>query len=674
MAHDAAVLDSGIRSVIAALPDPVAIVRATDDGTRDLVIVQANEAARRYAARASMHGTTLGEAIPEWRASGLLDHLLDAVSTGHRVFVEEWAVEEEHTGATYCEVHLASLGTEYVLSWRDVTEIHAARQRTAEAEERYRIMAEHVQDVVFTLDARGAIQWVSPGVTRVLGYRSIDLIGWVATTMVNPADLPTLRLTESHASAGTSATCRVRVRNAQDHYRWVELTLRGLLNADQDFIGMVVGLRDIHAEVQATDALRQAETVDPLTGLARRELGLDRIGRLVETLGDQAFVICVGVDSLKVVNDAFTYSGGDTVLATVARRLVEVTGSEDLISRISGDEFAVTCEDITSRDEAAAMAERILDAVHGPIEIAGGRIMISACAGIASAADAKTPDLLLRDASAAMRQAARKGPDRWEFLDGDVGAEALHALSVHEGLTLALDAGHVRPWLMPIVSLGTGHIVGYEALARWVHHDGTANLPEFFLPVAERSRLILTLDRFMITATLELVPSLPEDIGVAINLSAASLEAASLDHMLFAEVERLGVNPGRIHLEVTETDLFRATDSVRARMHRIADAGFQWWIDDFGVGFSPISHLRDLPIAGLKLDQSFTDEVTHSDSRAFQLSRGLAGLASGLGLLTVAEGIETPAQAAILSSQGWQMGQGYLFGRAAPLPLIDNID
>jgi diguanylate cyclase (GGDEF)-like protein len=490
---------------------------------------------------------------------------------------------------------------------------------------------------------------------------------------VKPEDLPVLLDAATEARAGRPASARIRLVRKDGTDRWVEAVPRGLYDDAGELVGGVIGVRDIADEVAARDALEHELDFDDLTGLAKRSVALERIQDILDTRRTEGWaLLCAGVDGMTAVNQAYTYAAGDEVLQVVADRLVDVSGAADRVARIAGDEFVILMRDIVTPTDAANAAERILSAVRGPIDVggpvdAGGTtIDVTACVGIAIPAD-RDAESLLRDAAAAMRQAARKGSDTWEFLDGNVAAETRQVLAVQASLRDAVQDGRIQPWLMPVARLADGSVCGYEALVRWVHGDGSVTTPDAFLDVAERSGLILRIDRAILRQVVDALQTLPNDVPVAVNVSAATLSSGTFSEDVIRELSLSGQDPSRLHLEVTETALFHVTDAVQGTMRALADLGVAWWVDDFGTGFSSISHLRDLPISGLKLDQTFTAGITSGDSHASRLSQGLAGLANGLGLQTIAEGVETTAQARILTEHGWQMGQGWLYGRPAPL-------
>ena len=218
------------------------------------------------------------------------------------------------------------------------------------------------------------------------------------------------------------------MRSKSGDDRWVDATPRPIFDATGTLVGGVIGVRDIDAEMTARNALAHASDFDPLTGLARRGLARTRIGEILDDRGDQDWaLICVGVNGLTAVNQAYTYTAGDAVLLAVAERLVQAAGAVDSVARIAGDEFAVMVPDIHDATDAAAAAERILAAVRGPVTVGQASVDVTACAGIAMANHGDAEDLL-RDSTAAMRQATARGHDRWEFLDGNVGEQTRGAL------------------------------------------------------------------------------------------------------------------------------------------------------------------------------------------------------------------------------------------------------
>ena len=534
-----------------------------------------------------------------------------------------------------------------------------ARARVA-SEQRYRLLAENAMDLVAELDPDGIVTWVSPSVSSVLGFDPGELIGRPGKGV--------LVTVEGDASARPAATLRAQLRRKDGNPIWMEVTTRRLIGDDGAFIGWALSARDIDQQVHAEIALNRELEFDSLTGLAKKSLTLSRIREILDTRRTRGWaLLCVGVDGLTAINQAFTYAAGDEVLREVAQRIVVAAGTHDRVGRIAGDEFAVLLRDVVTPADAAAAAQRLLAAVRGPIYFDDSRVDVTACVGIAMLTE-KDAESLLRDATAAMRMASRQGRDRWAFLDQNVADSSRRVLEMQTRLHDALGRGEVEPWFMGIYHLQSGRRVGFEALTRWRNADGSVTAPDEYLRVAERSSLIVELDRSMLRQSLAALGRMEPDQFVAVNLSAATLAVVDIHDFVLTEVEAAGVAIDRLHLEVTETQLFHADEDTIRQMRLLASLGIDWWVDDFGTGYSSISHLRDMPVAGVKLDRSFTEAVVAPGTRAATLTHGLAGLANGLGLQTVAEGVESKAQAQILAEQGWQLAQGFYFAEPGPLP------
>lgn len=403
---------------------------------------------------------------------------------------------------------------------------------------------------------------------------------------------------------------------------------------------------------------------DSMTGLPGRSDTLAMVQSALNGPNGVA-LLCASVDNLSQVNEHHGHEAGDSVLAEVARRMRARVDGGARIGRGAGGEFVVLLDGVTSADVAGECAARVVGGVRGPIGIAGDEVQLTVTVGVALASGGDARELM-RDATTAMRQAAAKGGDRWEFLDPERALASRHRVAVQAALRQALADDRIRPWFQPVVNLATEQLAGYEALVRWEKEDGTILEPAQFFDVAERSYLITTLDRIVLSRSLEALDHVAPGLLLATNVSGPTLTEGSFFDFVLDELERTGIAPERLNLEVTETSLVEATPEVRLGMTRLADAGVTWWVDDFGTGYSSISHLRDLPVGGLKLDRSFTMGVASGDQRSIRVAQGLAGLARGLSMKMVVEGVQGERDAAILLGQGWNLAQGYVFGRPHP--------
>ncbi|MEI8081886.1 MAG: EAL domain-containing protein [Actinomycetes bacterium] len=550
---------------------------------------------------------------------------------------------------------------------RDVTE-EVLAQRTERM--RHQLLAENASDVVWQVAPDGRLEWVSQSVTSALGWDAEALAGRFVIDLFHPDDRAHAVDNRAKVLSGGTVATEYRILCANGSF----LTMAIRRRAVDDGGGVEVAtLRDIQAEVDTREQLAHATEHDPLTGLATLPVAVAYIERLLDERaetgrGSMMAVFCVGVDFLKSINDALTYAGGDQILKSIASRIAGVAQNRDLLTRGSGDEFVLVISDLASIADARAAAERIRLAAKGPLTIDAHHVDPTVSVGVAMGGSDSDAGELVRDANLAMRQAKTDGRDRHELFHPRMAKDAELLLAVESSIREGLADWQFVPWFQPIVNLADGALVGYEALVRRVRPDGTVVEPDEFLPIAERSNLIIDLDLAVLQQSVEMLTRLPAPLHVAANLSATTLASAGYAAQVIELVNGRDIDPTRLHLELTETALLNVTDAVREVMCDLADAGVSWYVDDFGTGYSSIAHLRDLPIAGLKLDLSFTAGLGSGDLTTERLAQGLAGLADGLGLDTVAEGVETQAQAAILRAQGWRHGQGWLYGRPAPLP------
>jgi diguanylate cyclase (GGDEF)-like protein len=383
-------------------------------------------------------------------------------------------------------------------------------------------------------------------------------------------------------------------------------------------------------------------------------------------------VLFIDLDNFKLVNDGLGHVAGDEVLATIAHRIADILRPTDRVGRFGGDEFVVVVPDVGDAHDVEMVAERISTAIATDLQVEGHRIVPSASIGIAVSTVDSTSASLLRDTDSALFRAKAAGRARWHFFDEEMHAQAVARLTTEDELRHAIAAHEFVMHYQPIVSLDTGAVVGHEALIRWDHPGRGLLSPAEFLSVAEDSGLIVEIGHQALSQVCEMLAARPDIIGpISVNKSPVQLARPGWRSLFLDTITRHGVDPHRIVIEVTETAVLSVIDVARDDLQILRDLGVGIHVDDFGTGYSSISLLRDLPVTGLKLDGSFTGHLTDpDDTTALVLSAGIAGLAEGLHLTSIAEGIETLEQARILRAQGWSHGQGYLFSR--PKPRIDT--
>ena len=575
----------------------------------------------------------------------------------------------------------------FIIQIVDISEARRQRQALAEQEHQFRLLAENVADVVCRLAPDGRMTWLSPSLETHLGWQPEQLQGRGLATITHPDDRDKLRMLQAQRQSGESLLLNLRLICAEGAHRWMSVMARPIRDGDGHWSGWISGWRDIQSEVEMRQQLEEALHTDPLTGLVGLSRMLARIEAALTRRDRQGFVavLSIGIDQLAQVNHALTHRAGDLLISSVATRLMQTLQHPEQAARGTGDTFIVLLDQLQTSEQADAIAERLRRAVKGTIGYAGHVIEPSVTIGVAIAPppDATTTghdpagvtaDELLRDAALAQREAASLGRDRCAIADPRLAERARQRLALQEELRQALTRGELQTWFMPLVTLSGGQLHGYEALVRWPRPDGVLEMPDTFLPIARGFGLAEEIDTLVLRESIAALAQLPADLCVASNLSAGLLSQPGMAERVMQWLAEAGVAPQRLHLEITETALLTLNPRVIATVQALADRGVRWVVDDFGTGFSSISHLRDLPIHGLKLDRSFTEGLRRGDQKSVRLAQALGGLAEGLGLETVAEGIETAAEASSLRDLGWRYGQGFHFGQAAPLSHWQNAE
>ncbi|MGD2051909.1 MAG: EAL domain-containing protein, partial [Acidimicrobiia bacterium] len=423
---------------------------------------------------------------------------------------------------------------------------------------------------------------------------------------------------------------------------------------------------------------------DPLTGLINRVLFGDRLhNAIVRSQRDGGLValMFVDLDQFKAINDHFGHSIGDELLQQVARRLVSSVRATDSVARIGGDEFTVILEGGQRVEDAGQVATKILRTLEEPYRVGDQELRVTASIGIALyPIDGDDADALLRDADIAMYSAKAAGMNTYQYFTPELRqrtSERLHlidglrrALEVDDGLTLVY-----QPW----VHIGTGAVMGVEALARWDHPEHGLVLPERFVSVAEETDLIIPLGEW---ALCEACRQLAEwhrvgidGLAVSLNISARQLQRGNLVEVVEQALAESGIDGSRLCLEFKEETLLTDGSLARRALERLREHGVRVAIDNFGSGYSSFRELKDLPLDILKIDRSFIDESTMRPATA-SLSEAIVGLGRSLNVDVIAEGVETREQIELFSRIGCDQFQGFYFSRPMPplrlRPLLEH--
>jgi diguanylate cyclase (GGDEF)-like protein len=428
------------------------------------------------------------------------------------------------------------------------------------------------------------------------------------------------------------------------------------------------------------EALAHRVLHDPLTDLPNRTLFLDRLelalARLRRHDGSIA-VLFIDLDNFKVVNDSLGHGAGDRLLVEMARRLRHAVRPSDTIARFGGDEFVVLCEDIAQARDAVVVGQRIVEATAVPFDLDGREMFVTAAVGVALALDPEgaTPETLLRDADAAMYRAKERGPGRVEVFDEALRARILERLELENGLRRAVQRGELCVWYQPEVSLADGRVIGFEALVRWQHPTRGLLAPAHFMQIAEETGLIVEIGAWVIDEACRQAAEWRAEgaqLDVAVNVSARQLMDPDVVDVVKRALETHGLPPEALCLEITESAVMRDPEAVLNALSLVKQLGVKVALDDFGIGFSSLSQLRELlPLHALKVDRSFIRGL--ADNRNSAIVAAVVMMATTLGVTAIAEGVETEEELAQARALGIDTSQGYLFTAPGPAETMSEL-
>ena len=409
---------------------------------------------------------------------------------------------------------------------------------------------------------------------------------------------------------------------------------------------------------------------DPLTALPNRALLADRFSMMIvqaRRRGASLGVLFIDLDDFKLVNDTQGHAAGDELLKETARRLQSSVREGDTVARISGDEFAIILSDLAKPDDAALVAQKIIDRLALPVDIGGQEAVVTASIGIATfPADGDNAETLLGAADAAMYRAKQSGRNAFQFFTADINQRTRARAQMGLELRRALERKEFTLAYQPKIDLMSGEPCGAEALLRWDHPERGRIAPVDFIPVLEETGLIVPVGEWVLRRACEDMktwqrlgaPAMP----VAVNLSARQFRQHDLEQRIRTIVAGAGVAPSLIELEITESQLMHDPDHAIRVLRGLGEAGVRIAVDDFGTGYSSLAYLTRFPLASLKIDRSFVADVLDDEADA-TIVRTIVEMAHTLGFTVIAEGVERDSQAAFLRALGCEQAQGFLFAR-----------
>ncbi|WP_369052835.1 bifunctional diguanylate cyclase/phosphodiesterase [Kineococcus terrestris] len=572
-----------------------------------------------------------------------------------------------------------------LMSARDVTAERAAHRAVRESRDLFAGVLDAATEVAIVVcDVDGRIVLFNGGAHRLLGYTAEEVLGRTPLLWYDTGEVEA-RADELGVEPGFDVFTAVPRREGSETRQWthvtkdsrrlqVSLSVSLLRDGAGEVIGAIGVATDVTARLQAEAALVHRAHHDALTGLPNRVLLHERLTTALRAAreGTSVGLVAIDLDGFKHVNDSAGHAAGDDLLQAVADRLSLCVRGDDTVARLGGDEFAVLCP-AASRDDLRGVAQRVLAALQAPFTLDAGTFHVGASIGWSVAgADGPAVEELLQQADEAMYAAKRDGKNRAYGYDVRDRARAERAAVLLPQLADALRRGEFRLHGQPVVDLGSGAVVAVETLLRWQHPERGLLTPGEFLDVLESSPFMPAVGRHVLHESCRMAAGWSAALGadapaVHVNVSARQLEAGTFLSEVRGALDRFGLDPHLLVVELTETHAAHITESLRGDLEDLRRLGVRVAIDDLGTGYSGLARLTELPVDVLKIDLQFVRGML-TDPSCDAVVRAVLSIGQALGTTVVAEGVETAEQADRLRSYGADTGQGWLFGRPVPEP------
>jgi len=507
--------------------------------------------------------------------------------------------------------------------------------------------------------------------------RPVDqLVGRTIREITHPEDLRAAAAYRARLELGIADTYLMDQRYLRSDGEFVWARTRVAVTEDEGVSLAITHIEDVTEQRRTAERLQWAATHDDLTGLPNRtELihSVDAI--LTEAEPGQVSLLFIDLDNFKSVNDSLGHGIGDTLLTAMSVRLREVVGAEAELARFGGDEFIVVLRD--SARDPMSVAEAVRATVREAVEVEGTELFVSTSIGVSvNDREGTTAADLLRDADAAMYRAKARGRDCVEAFAPGTRETTVLALRTATELRRGLERGEVVPYYQPIVELTTGHVTGFEALARWLHPERGLLAPDQFLPMAEETGLIDEIGATILRDSLSQFArwrarELPfADATLSVNVGTRQVVDPAFAGLVADVLGQTGIPADSLWLEITETALLADVKASTVALRNLRSLGLHLAVDDFGTGYSSLTYLKRFPVEAIKIDRGFVAGLG-LDTEDTTIVEAVVNLGHSFGIAVIAEGLETPLQLSRLRAMGCDRGQGYLFGRPRPASIVE---
>ncbi len=570
------------------------------------------------------------------------------------------------------------------------------QSRLAHSEQLHRYMVDNSPDLIYILNLKGEFSFVNDSVTKLLGYDKADLLGKHYSLFIADEDRMKAEylFNERRRSSRSNRTVELGLKCSSNDptkpfeviVRPIELNSMGIYSVDtsdskpvKTYQGTYGVARDISSRKKAEKLITFQAYHDLLTKLPNRAMLLDRLDLAIKQsvrTSETLIVMFLDLDRFKLINDSFGHVVGDQLLVEVAERLKREIRTGDTLARLGGDEFMLLLPQPTSRVQAESVAQKLIASLQQPFFLRSKEVYINVSIGIAVFPDDSSDiNTLIMNADMAMYEVKSSGKNGYTFYDDKLEHQAAEKISIESGLRHALKNNELEMFYQPQFDVLTGRIVGVEALLRWNHPQHGLRAPGYFIEQAEESRIIQQISEWVLNRVAQDLfydeRFLQSNIKVSINLSASDIRQKEFPENLVAFTETYDIDPARLEIEITENMFMSDIQACTHKLQVLSNRGISIAIDDFGTGYSSLNYLRELPVHKVKIDYSFVSEIEHSRKGA-ALVAAIVGMAHGLGIDIVAEGVENSQQSDYLSSLGCHTMQGYLFSR--PIKIDDFLD
>jgi diguanylate cyclase (GGDEF)-like protein/PAS domain S-box-containing protein len=565
--------------------------------------------------------------------------------------------------------------THFIAVKEDIT----ARKR---AEDQLRMNAtvfDTASEGIMVTDVDNRIKTVNPAFSRITGYEPEDVIGLdpkVLSSGRHDAAFYRQMWKQVETRGFWSGEIWNRRKDGVVFPEWLSIVvIRDDIGEIKEYVAV---FSDISQRKQDEEQIRRQANYDALTGLPNRSLFFDRLNQAVISARREHWLLAllfVDLDRFKAVNDSFGHVVGDEMLQEVADRVQSCIREADTVARFGGDEFVVLLHDLTEVNDAALVAEKIIDRLSAPFTIVGREVFLGASIGITVyPVDTEDPEAMLRHADMAMYRAKEAGRNRYQFFTVGMQEQVRERVELEQDLRLAVERDELELNYQPIVDASSGRVHSAEALLRWKHPQHGYVVPDVFIPLAEETGLISSLGDWVIREAcrqLSVWQDSGVDIGITINISSGQRGGGLTSWSVAAILKELGVSGRLLTLEITEGLLMDDSEEVVNWLNGFKELGISLSVDDFGTGYSSLSYLKRFPVDVLKIDRSFIQGLPN-ETEDISLVEAILAMGLSLGLKVIAEGVETEEQRCFLLERDCRYLQGFFFSKPLPAPRLEE--